>query len=345
MNGTSIKPAQGPHVWHGSDYAGRDDWIYRFSPAALDDIARAVAGVRERGLALDDITTADFDLPALTRELAQMDDILRRGRGFVLLKGLPVERYSDDEMAIILWGIGTHLGIGVSQSHLGDRIGHVIDKGETLRYYTAGGPIEVHMDPVDVTGLLCLREARRGGASFVMSSFLIHNIIAEERPDLLEVLRRGYFYGAQTAQPGQSGQPITATPNRIPVYTEIEGYPDCFFLPLAIRMVADMAGKPLGEAEREAVDYLQQVAERPGVAMEMDIHPGDIQFLNNRLLLHARQDYEDWPEWERKRHLLRLWLMMPDWPERPEHLRMIRTSDRAGGGVPKSDPPLQAGLR
>ncbi|MFZ5491082.1 MAG: TauD/TfdA family dioxygenase [Pseudomonadota bacterium] len=325
------QPVTGPCVWQGRDYRNPADWVYTLSTAALADIDRAVRRVRDAGLSLDEVTAAEFDLPALAGDLATMADILHTGRGFVRLQGIDRARYSDDELGIILWGLGTHLGIGVSQSQRGDRLGHVQDRGEVGRYYGIGGPIEVHMDPVDVTGLMCLTPAMRGGATPLMSSFAVHNVILAERPDLLAVLYRGFHYGSETVIKG--GLPITE--HRIPVFNFLTGEPDCFFLPAAIR---GPNGEPRGELpaiEREAINYLQAVADRPEMKIDMLIDPATVQFINNRVILHARSDYQDWAEPERKRHLLRMWVMMPAWPKRPPEVQMLRSTDRAGGGIAK----------
>ena len=326
------QPVSGPDVWLGTDYAQNQEWVYHFSDAAIADIDRAMRSVRQRDRVLDDITAEDFDLPALAHDLNQMGQILSSGRGFVLLKGLDIDKYSSEEFAIIFWGIGTHLGVGVSQSHLGDRIGHVKDIGGKGRYYTAGGPIEVHMDPADVTGLLCLREAKRGGESWIMSSMMIRNILLDERPDLLEVLYQGYHYGGPGTGPGGN-----RTAHRLPVYAEKEGECYSFYLPAAIVGRGSGSTEELSDAEREAMTLLDEIAVRPQVRLEMDLRPGDIQFLNNRKLFHARGDYEDHPDPAKKRHLLRLWLMMPHWPPLPESMKFLNKADRAGGGVPKGD--------
>lgn len=323
--------ARGPHVWGAADYADPATWAHLLSADALADLARAVAGVRARGLVLDEVTAADFALPALADDLADMGRTLATGRGFVLLRGIPYADYSDDELAIILWGIGTHLGVGVSQSQRGDRIGHVQDRGEVGRYYGVGGPIEVHMDPVDVTGLMCLRPARRGGATPLMSSYAVREVISAERPDLLAVLDRGFHYGSEAIR-------TAVTPHRIPMFGQAAGdAPDCFYLPAAIRTATGGGREALMPQEREAMAFVEAVAARPDMSIPMRLEPGEVQFVNNRVILHARTDYEDWPEPQRKRHLLRLWLMVPDWPARAPQRQMLMTADRAGGGIRAAD--------
>lgn len=328
------RSAPAAHIWRAADYADPGSWAHVLSTAAVEDIARAVRSVNARGLALDDITAADFALPALAADLAEMATLLRAGRGFALLRGIPYQDYDDAQLAIILYGIGTHLGVGVSQSQKGDRIGHVQNRGEVGRYYGIGGPIEVHMDPVDITGLMCLRPARTGGATPLMSSFAVRDVIAAERPDLLAVLDAGFHYGSEVVR--MAGVP-PVSPEPIPVFgTDTAGGPDCFYLPAAVRTADGQGRDALYPQQREAMAHMQEVAARPAMHLPMRFEPGEIQFVNNRVILHARTDYQDWPEPERKRHLLRLWLMAPDWPARPPHRQMLRVADRAGGGIPKT---------
>ena len=324
-----LQQVSGPTVWSGADYATNNEWIYHFSDGAITDIDQAIVRVREKQLQLGDITAEDFDLPALTSNLERMSEILGTGRGFVMLKGLPIEKYSDEEFEIILYGIGTHLGTGVSQSHLGDRIGQVKDINGVGRYYTAGGPIEVHMDPVDETGLLCLRQAKSGGESWIMSPALVRNILLEENPDHLALLYEGFHYG------NTSGEQSFKTPHRLPVLIDQADGPVCFYLPKAILGWSARDGEYLSEQQLAALDHFNEIAQRPEVYLKMDLQPGDIQFLSNRTILHARSDYEDYSDPKLARHLLRLWLMMPQWPPLPESMRFLETTDRAGGGIPK----------
>lgn len=223
--------------------------------------------------------------------------------------------------------LGSCLGTTVSQSAEGDRLGHVIDRGlgDQGRYYTRGGQLEFHMDPVDVVGLLCLQSAVTGGASRIASAIAAHDVIAAERPDLLKVLRNGFHLGQRAMN-----EPPTV--NRVPVFAEGSDGVECYFLPVQIRQAAE-EGYPLTDTEQEALSYLAQVVDRPSMRLDMDMREGDIQFLNNRKILHARTDYVDHPDKAKWRHLLRLWLMMPQWNPRARAMDFQRSTDRVGGGV------------
>lgn len=323
----ALRPATGPRVWRGGEMAARRDWVLDLDDADRAEIDRATARAGSLGLTLDDITRDGFPLDRVAGKLAGLPDTLGRGCGFVLIRGAPVAGKSLDALSLMYWGLGAHLGVGVSQSAEGDRLGHVLDRGagETERYYTRGGALEFHMDPADVVGLLCLRGAVSGGASRIVSALAVHNAILAERPDLAVILHRG-FHNSRRAH----GEP--PSPNRVPVFAEGGDGLECYYLPITIRQAVE-EGYPLSADEREAIAYMEDVAARPGLYLDMDFREGDIQFLNNRTILHARTDYVDHSDPALRRHLLRLWLMMPDWPPRAEAMRFHGRVDRTGGGV------------
>ena len=184
-------PARGPAVWLGADQKP-GDWIVQLDHTDCTELVHAAEALH--GRTLDDLRREDFHIPGMAPKLSYTANRLGDGAGFILLRGLPAADLPQELVETIFWGIGTHMGVGVSQSTAGDRLGHVIDRGtsETERYYTRGGPIEFHMDPIDAVGLLCLRAALSGGASRIVSAGAIHNLILAERPGLLQVLYRGF---------------------------------------------------------------------------------------------------------------------------------------------------------
>jgi len=319
---TKFKPVAEPWVWSADEIAARDDWVVRLDANALDDIATALIGVKQRNLALEEITANDFPLPSITVELLAIKRLLANGPGLCLVRGLPVDRYDRDDLVLILWGIGTHLGTAVSQSYRGDMIGDVMDMshtGDTRRSYRSPRPLNLHTDPVDVVGLLCLRRAKSGGTSLVTSSLAVHNTILAERPDLLPALYRGYHYRhAEAASMG--GAPTT--PYRIPVYGR-DGE----------RLICNFNASPIGRSlahddiekdatALEAFEMFKITAARSDLLYRMMLEPGDLQFLNNRTVMHGRTRFEDFDEIARKRFMLRLWLKMPDWSDLPDHMKL-----------------------
>jgi len=323
----------GPAAWTGGDFRDRAKWVALLTPAEIGEIEAAARGVA--GLALADIAKANFPLPMLAARLAQWRETLRSGCGFVLLAGIPVERHGDDMLRAMYVGLGAHLGISVSQSHRGDYLGDVIDWREdgNERPYRRGGELAMHRDPIDIVGLFCRRNAKSGGLSRIASAATIWNRFLAERPDLLPAMQDGFRLYRPAADRGATA----ALSEKVPVFTrDADGQLDCWCIPDVIGGAVEKEGEPFGPLAREALDFFNAVANRPDIYLDMDLQPGDMQFLNNRVIVHGRTDYVDWPERERKRHLFRLWLMCPDWPQPAHRLYLFDNVDRAGGGVAKA---------
>ena len=236
--GSVRKPISGPSVWSGRDFAGRDDWIYRLSAAELAEIDGAVKGIPVDVPALYQITAKDFPLPILAEALAGLDDELHHGRGFILLRGIPVDRYGEDQLAAIFWGIGCYFGTGLAQSVKGDRLGHVIDRSGSgddkrhMRNYELGGDLRMHTDlNNDVVGLMMLHHAQSGGESRIASSMTVHNIILEERPEFLEPLYRGYHFHLLGSDRDAAAR---LTDHRVPIFVDHGDAVSCHFNPSPI---------------------------------------------------------------------------------------------------------------
>lgn len=317
-----------PYNWTAAELDADRSWQIALPPPVLAELEALLPALR--GRKLEDLTAEDCPLPAFAPLAAQVREELRAGRGLVQLQSLPVARWSQEDIALAYWAIGAQIGVGVSQSYKGDRLGHVRDIGERGRYYTVGGALEMHMDPVDVVGLVCVKPAIAGGESRLVSSTALRDAIAADYPDVIPLLERGFHYASRAEDRAAGAPPYT--PHRVPVFSEAGGLPASFLLPIAIRNT-ETSGLTLSAAEKEALALINTVANRPELCFEMELQPGDIQFLNNRLILHGRNDYEDSPVFAEKRLMLRLWLMMPDWPPRPPEQTMHATPDRAGGGI------------
>lgn len=297
-------------AWRPSDFPDRDAYTVALSDAHLLAFDSALAVNRAAGRVPEDITADDFALRAIARDVAAWRDEVLHGRGFVVLRGLSRDRYSADDLAAIFWALGTHLGRAVSQSPMGDRIGHVTDVGgqdRRERAYRNSRELTLHTDRCDVIGMLCLTQAMSGGVSGYASAHTIYNEILASRPALLEPLFAGFRYHRRGEQlPDEP--PITREP--VPVLSEWEGELSVVFLRSYIEMAAKELGESLSEEERGALDSFEEVARRPDVKLEFTLEPGEVIFFNNCTMLHNRTAFEDHPDPTRKRHLLRLWLML-----------------------------------
>src|SRR5579864_7392440 len=314
----------GPSAWRGPDLAKDRSWIVEFTPRALAELDTALARAKAAGTALAEIRRDDFILPTLGPKLVEQLAEINRGRGFVVFRGLPVDRYAAADVEVILWGLGTHLGTAVTQSPKGEVIGHVFDRGRKygeidVRGNETRAHLPFHTDSGDIIALLCLRRAKAGGLSSIVSSITLHNEILRRHPEYLPPLYRGFHYIKREAALGDD--PVSARP--IPIFGCANGLVSCRLIRNQINAAYAKMGKPLGGVEKAALDFLDSLAYSDHFHLDMDLQPGDIQVCNNYTILHSRTEYEDWPEPGRERHMLRLWLSArnrrPLAPEFPQH--------------------------
>ncbi|TWS96592.1 TauD/TfdA family dioxygenase [Reyranella sp. CPCC 100927] len=340
----------GPAAWYGPDMAQRTDWIVALSAADLAEIDAATQRLAARAADIAQVTPADFPLPTLGPKLAQALEALLHGRGFVLLRGLPVERYSLRQAATAFFGIGAHLGNARSQNAKGHVLGHVKDMGlsskdPSVRIYQTNERQTYHTDSCDVVGLLCLKTARRGGLSTLVSSTTIFNEMRRRRPDLLALL----FEPIATDRRGEV--PAGMKPYfEIPVFSWHEGHLTALYQRQYIDSAQRLADVPVLSAQQvEALDLFDELANDPALNLHMEFRPGDMQFVHNHTLLHDRTGFEDWDEPDRRRHLLRLWLACPGARPLPpvfaQRYGKVDIGDRGGIIVPGTivlNAPLEA---
>lgn len=319
MSDVNLRKAEGPAVWTGPEMATRDDWKVDLGPEHLAELESACAGLLGAGHDIAGVRREDAVMPALDRLMEGIAGDVRRGRGFVLLRGLLVARWSREMTALAYWLIGTRLGIAVPQNGKGHVLGHVRDLGDDplspmTRIYTTRAAQEYHTDSCDIVGLLCLRPSRSGGASSIVSSTTIWNAIVERRPDLARVLLEPFVLDRKGEVP--PGKQATYP---LPIFHDFGGHISALYARSFVRAAQARPETPrLTPQQEEAMDMVDCLAASDELRLDMDFRPGDMQFLHNHQILHARTAYEDWPEPERKRHLLRLWLSTPDGRPLPE---------------------------
>jgi Taurine catabolism dioxygenase TauD, TfdA family len=304
-------PIGGPAAWRGPEMAARSgEWLHHLAPEELDEIATAVRAHREAGRAMGAISPEAFPLPRLAPVLERIKRELLEGRGFAVLRGLPVERLSTEESAVAYLGIGSHLGGFRSQNAKGHLLGHVRDLGldikkPTVRYYQTNRALEYHTDSCDVVGLLCLKTSKSGGESCIVSSVTLHDEMLRRSPEHWRAL----FNAFPTDRRGEV-PPGMLPWFEVPVFNWHEGRLSTIYSGQYIRSAQANfpEARRLTDTEREALALLDDMTNDPALHLKLEFRPGDMQFLHNHQILHSRTDFEDWPEPERRRHLLRLWL-------------------------------------
>ena len=314
-----LEPIHEGAAWLPDELCGTDAWVYRLSGPEVEEVLDAVDAVERRGLEIKDITQDDFKVPGLTPALEDIKAELKDGRGFALVRGLPVEGRTLKQTAIAFWGLGRHLGVPKSQNGRGHLLGHVTDIGADAskeRGYMTASALAFHTDRADRLSLCCVQESKSGGAHRICSSVSLHNEMVKRRPDLAKELTWA-FYRTRT---GEIPKGETSPFFRQPIFSVQDGYFTARGASLALSRAQSLPGVPkLTDAQKQAIAYYQTLAAE--IALDLDLERGDITYCNCHVTLHARSGYEDWPEPERKRHLLRLWLSAGDRPLVPSIAR------------------------
>ena len=332
-------------AWYGPEVAESVEWIQRLADSEIGEVERAVRGLEGSEVELGAITGEEVALPTLGPRLQSLLEEVLKGRGFVLIKGLPVERWTTREAAVAFLIIGVQLGTLRMQNGVGHLLGHVRDLGRSsgdpnTRIYQTNERQTFHTDSCDVVGLMCLRRAKSGGLSSLVSSTTIFNEMRRRRPDLLRVL----LEPIETDRRGEV--PEGAKPYfKIPVFNYYDGLISAIYQRQYIESARRFAGvAPLTPIQTEALDLFDELANDPKLNLMMELEPGDIQLVHNHTILHDRTAFEDFPEPERKRHLLRLWLAPPNARPLPsvyaERFGSITPGDRGGVVVTGSQPTI-----
>ena len=327
---------EGDAAWFGPDLAARPEvWTYHLSDPERAEIAAAVAGVQARGTDIADITRADFPLPTLGPVLQRLRNDVLNGRGFALIRGLPVEDRPIADSAMAYFGIGTWFGLARSQNAKGHLLGHVRDLGMStddprVRTYQTTERQHFHTDSCDIVALLCLKTSKTGGLSSLVSSSTIYNVMATSRPDLVRRLFQPFATDRRGEVP-EGKQPWFD----MPVFHDFQGYLSAIYSRTYVRSSQRFPeARRLTETDLEALDYFDSLAESSALRLDITFRPGDMQFVHNHTLLHDRTAFVDWPEPERKRHLLRLWLAAPGARPLPpvyaERYGSLEVGDRGG---------------
>ncbi|MDB6001565.1 MAG: Taurine catabolism dioxygenase TauD, TfdA family [Rhizobacter sp.] len=314
----AIQAVNGPNAWRAADMHARRNWLFELDSQALQAIDAALAQVRARGLSIP-FGAQDFPLPAMAGMLDAIKRELEQESGVALIRGLDVDRYGLDGTRLVYWGLGAHLGTALAQNPRADLLVNVRDEGgdpykdPTQRGYHTSQYLPFHNDQGDAVGLLCFRPAKEGGLSCVCSAGAIHNEILRTRPDLAEVLY-GPFYADVRGEEPAGRKPYYVEPR----YAVFDGKFYAQHGPTYIKSAQRFPEVPrLTPQQLEAMALIDTLAASDEFRLDMGFRQGDVQFLNNHLVLHSRTGFEDFAEPDRKRHLLRLWLNTPHYQRIP----------------------------
>lgn len=342
------KKITGPSAWLGPAMAKDEHgWLYRLSGEEIADLENAARHFLALRRDVGEMTAADFPLHCFASHLKALQEKLLHGNGIEVLRGLPVANYGQEFAATVFCRIGAHLGSARSQNAVGHILGHVRDLGASskdpnARMYQTAERQTFHTDSADVVGLLCLRAAKEGGRSLLVSAESIYNRMQELRPDLLEKLfdpiatdRRGEV--PEGALPWMTIPPLSWHAGRLTVFYQRQ------YIDSAQRFDGAMR---LTSKHVEALDMFDALANDPELHFGMQLEPGDMQFVYNHSQLHDRTGFVDWLEAGKKRHLLRLWLSVEGDRPLPECFKQRYGSIEIGkrGGIVTKQTQLHAPL-
>jgi hypothetical protein len=296
----------GPAAWRGEDLSNDESWMIHLSSSMINMIDAALAEVKARGLSFPNFTKDDFPIHALSNDLEKYAEEMENGKGFLLLRGLPIDSYDSEDIDIINYGIGLHLGTPVCQNLKGDLLGKVMNVGDITkketRVYETNLYLPYHTDLSDVFGLMCVRQAKSGGLTSLVSSGAVYNEILENYPEYLSVFYRPMYY----AHLGRDSS------NKAPVFSYHDGKLSTRYLRQYIELGAELQERPLSRVEIEAMDVFDEIIHKEEIRLDMMLEPGDLLLANNYAVMHSRTSFEDFDEIEKRRKLVRLWVKMPN---------------------------------
>ena len=332
------KVIETPAAWRGPELAASRDWIHEFTRDEIAEIEAALRSAKARGKTLDTLTKEDVPLPTVSKRIAFARDFLEDGKGIYQFRGIKIDGHSKDDLRLLYWGLGRHLGTAVSQSKDGDILGDVRNVGVDIhspqgRGYKSNQKLNFHTDSADVVGLFVLCVAKTGGLSKVASSVSAHNEILRRRPDLLEVLYQPFYWSWNQQEP--PGAPPYYPQ---PIFSMQDGKFSCRYIRGQIVNAQRFPEAPRFTAEQiAALDLLDAITYDENFHITYEFKPGDVQLLNNHTCFHARTAFEDYPERDRRRHLLRMWLSVPNSRPLSKAMGTIYQDQRPGavrGGFP-----------
>ena len=321
-----------PGAWRACD-VDKESFTIHLKARHLEALDLALQAAKQKTDAAEQITREDFPLNAIESDIKLWREQVMFQSGIIILEGFPLESYSKDEMGMIHFGLGTHFGTAMSQSVMGDRLGHVVNVGgkdPKERAYRNSTELDMHTDACDIVAMMCLQKAKTGGYSGYVSALSIYNEILRRARELMPLLMEGFHYHRFGEEaPGQS--PVTE--EKIPVFSFRDDYLSINYLRSYIEMTAEKMQTTLSTKQITALNLVDEIALDDDFALKFITQPGEAVYFNNLTVLHNRTAFEDSDLPAEKRHLMRLWLVAHE-PRRPviDSLRIYE-----GRGIEKQE--------
>lgn len=334
MRAMSYEHSSGSFAWKASSFKDPSAYMVELTSDDRGEMLAALESLGHGGrlAPVHALAKHDFGYGALGTKLSHAYDEVRSGKGFVVLRGLPIEGLSLEQFTACAWSVGTHFGRALSQNAQGELVTSVIDaSGEdsTPRMYRSNLELRPHTDVTAMISLACWHKSASGGASIIVSGVTVHDAMRARAPELLEPLYRGYHYH-RLGEEGAREEPVT--PYRMPVFANRNGQLSCRYQRAGLAGGMREIGIPLQERDIAALNLLDQVASAPENRLAFFLERGDMIVINNYTVMHARTSFTNFPEPERQRRLVRLWFDAEGFRDVPSEFNLF-----AGNGIPRQE--------
>lgn len=310
-----MQAASDSRAWTRDTIAPRD-WLVTLPPAALAELRAVLAEIRRAPVPTFLLDPNDFKLDACRATMKEVRRVTTEGPMFAVLDRLPLAEMNREETVSIYWLLSSLLARPVAQKINGQMFFDVMDTGQKLKPGSGIRPTVTNVDlrfhndnsynqsPPEYVCLLCLHPAKEGGVSQVMSVATVHRTLEERYPELLPRLYKPFWYDRHKEH--HDGEPTTYA---APMFERGDDGTIKARLALSeIHAGYALRCERLDNETAAALEAVQSVFDLPELHVELGFEPGQIQYVNNRATGHARTEFVDFPEPERKRHLIRLWL-------------------------------------
>ena len=299
--------------WKVSDLNKNKDWILELDESDQKELIGATKLAIKSKKTLFNVNGSDFPLTKFKKKIELAKYQLEKGLGFVILRNLPVSHFSDNDIKIMFWGIGQYFGFPEPQDKAGSLLHVVTDTGVTvkssdnIRGFQTNQELQFHTDGGDAFGLLCVRPAKEGGLSKLVSSVAIFKEIERLRPDLASELQENFYFDTRAQNPNESKF------QSVPVFIKHDGLVSALYKRQYIETAQRFSEVPkLTVKQIEALNMVDTLCNNEEFCFDIKLRPGDMEVANNATTFHSRENYQDYDDIKKRRCMFRLWLSLYD---------------------------------
>ncbi len=297
--------------WTTKELENNKDWLISLDDLDNEELVKATRFAVNTNKKLYKLESTDFPLQYFLKKINLIKQQIQSGFGFVVVKNLPVAEFNDEEVKRMLWGIGQYIGHPEKQDKAGSLMHVVTDTGASftktdhIRGFQTNEELQFHTDGADVFALLCVRNAKSGGLSKLVSSVAIYNEIEKTRPDLAQILQNEFYFDSRAQNPND------LKIQKIPIFVKHDNLITALYKRRYIRSAQRFEEVPkLTKLQIEALDLVDKLCNEKNFCLSMQLSPGDLEIASNATTFHSREQYEDYSDPDKRRCMIRLWLSL-----------------------------------